>query len=108
MKVAFTCPGCGVAGAVDAVHAGKVVRCKHCGFRSAVPTAGEPEPEMYALDEPTAGKTEGLAVMQAEGSVFVASGGGQPARAPRPGRPANQAPDRARAGVTQTLPGGSG
>ena len=87
MKVAFTCPGCGVAGSLHAAHAGKIVRCKHCGFRSAAPSAGEPAADIYALDEPVAENAGAMDQMPAEGSVFVASGRDDPTRAPRPRRP---------------------
>jgi hypothetical protein len=92
MKVAFTCPGCGVSGSLDAAHAGKIVRCRHCGCRSAVPAAGEPEADVYALDEPTTEPPGDMARVPFEGSVFVAAGRDEPTGAPRPRRPRRKAP----------------
>jgi hypothetical protein len=87
MKVAFTCPGCGVSGSLLAAHAGKIIRCKHCGFRSAAPSAGEPEGDIYALDVPATENAGDMDRVAVEGSVFVASGRDDPTRAPRPRRP---------------------
>jgi hypothetical protein len=51
MKITFTCPGCAAPASVDASAAGSPARCKHCGHRFTIPKPGEPEPEVYALDE---------------------------------------------------------
>jgi hypothetical protein len=81
---------------VDATHAGKIVRCKHCGCRSAVPKPGEPEEEVYALDEPAAATAGGTAETIGQGSVFVPSGGDDRAAARRPVRTAPRTTDRKR------------
>jgi hypothetical protein len=86
MKIPFTCPACGLAGSLHAAHAGKVVRCKHCGCRASVPRPGEPEADVYSLDEPALEKVEGTVKTPTEGSVFVPSGGNDPVRIPRPRR----------------------
>jgi hypothetical protein len=92
MKVPFTCPSCGAAGSVNAAYAGKLVRCKHCGGRSAVPKPGEPEAEVYALDEPAPETTGGMAETTAEESVFVSCGRDDRTTARRPRRPVRAAP----------------
>jgi len=114
MKVPFTCPACGAAGSLDATHAGKIVRCKHCGCRSAVPKVGEPESDVYTLDEPTAEKGGDMARIPVPDSVFVASRGDDTTRAPRPRRPARTAPrsiaherDADFAGRTRLIGGGA-
>ncbi len=84
MKIRFACPSCGASGSVDAVYAGKVVRCKHCGFRSAVPDAGEPQADIYSLDESPAETAGNVALAPAADSVFAASPRGSVKNAPKP------------------------
>jgi hypothetical protein len=64
---------------VDASAAGKAARCRHCGARFTIPKPGEPEPEVYALDEAAVETGRGPAPGAPEGSAFVRSRGSEPA-----------------------------
>jgi hypothetical protein len=78
MKISFTCPSCAAAGSVDASLAGKNARCKHCGYRFAIPVAGEMGAEGYALEEPGGEAVSEPAMSPDAGSTFVRRRGGEP------------------------------
>src|SRR5271157_3662195 len=71
MNVSFACPSCNAAGSVDAVHIGKQVRCKHCGAHFAIPDPQDPQPEVYALEEPSPQAARARSNSPAEDAVFV-------------------------------------
>src|SRR4051812_7749108 len=95
MKIQVACPSCGGACPVDAALVGRGVRCAHCGHRFAIPSPGEPEPDVYGLGEPTKAKAGGTAFCPPQVSVFVSNRGDEPTTAPAP-----REPRRARAGST--------
>lgn len=84
MKIPFACPSCGAAGSADLSYAGKAVRCKHCNHRFILPGSGEPEPEDYALAEPTEGMAGCIATGPAHGSAFVPARGDEPSSVTAP------------------------
>ena len=86
MKISFACPSCGVSGSADDSLAGKLVRCKPCNHRFAIPKAGESEAGGYGLDAPASPKAGGVAIGPDEGSVFAPSRGDSPVFAPSPGK----------------------
>jgi hypothetical protein len=92
MKIRFACPSCGFSGFLDAASAGKTVRCKHCGGRSTVPVAGEPEASVYTLEEPSAEPAREIGRAGEGESVFVASGGDGTLTDPLPSRKVRRAP----------------
>jgi hypothetical protein len=79
-------------GSLDAANAGKTVRCKHCGGRSTVPAAGDPEASVYTLEEPAAAPSGETARAPAGDSTFVAARGDNALTAPMASRHVPRAP----------------
>src|SRR4051794_33619122 len=92
MKIDFACPSCGVSGSAEMAYAGKAVRCKQCQHRFLLPNPGEPESEVYSLDEPTEATGGGTAWEPDRGpaSAFVPSRGDEPTTFTAPDRAKRQ------------------
>ena len=73
MRIPFACPSCAAAGTVDASFAGRPARCKRCGCDFTLPSAAEPEPEGYALEEPVERADIATAIEPSPDSAFVQS-----------------------------------
>lgn len=76
MKLPFACPACGAAGSVDEAFVGRVLRCKPCQHRFAIPARVETTvSESYLLDNlvPSPGRAGPLD--EDRGSSFVAARG---------------------------------
>jgi hypothetical protein len=90
MNVRFTCPDCGLSGSVDAVHAGKIVRCKQCGCRAPIPRPGQPARDEYALEEPATDTWSAAPEAIVQAPAIVTASGREKTSARRPGRRARQ------------------
>src|SRR4051812_5167041 len=98
MKIPFACPSCHATGSAEAAHAGKSVRCKHCGTRFAIPAPETREDEdIYSLEEPDESTARAPSSGLAQQSSFVRSR--VDATAVEPGRK-----QRAGSGLTPTRP----
>ncbi|MHC5539414.1 zinc ribbon domain-containing protein [Singulisphaera rosea] len=87
MKISFECPSCAASGSVDAVHAGKRVRCRHCKYQFAVPGPEGAEPLGYSLEEAPQSPAVALAPGLTEAPVFVPARGDEVTAASTPRRP---------------------
>jgi len=92
MRVRFICPDCGLSGSVDAIHAGKIIRCKRCGRQAPVPKPGEQETDLYALAEPKADPASDWAEDRVPGAVSAMAPGAGATKAPRPRRTTRRSP----------------
>ena len=84
MKVKFACPSCAAAGTVDAVHAGRHVRCKHCGAQLTIPYPEANEPDVYDLEGPVEQPVSKWSRPPDESPVFVPARTDRMAAADRP------------------------
>src|SRR4051812_1718221 len=74
MRIPFACPSCHATGSAEAAHAGKSVRCKHCGTRFVIPVAETQEDEdVYSLEEPDQSTPRPPSSGPAQQSSFVRS-----------------------------------
>jgi predicted Zn finger-like uncharacterized protein len=96
-KLPIVCPACGARGTVDAAHAGREVRCRHCKHSFNIPRPGEVEPQEYALADPIVGPSPSDATE--DGSAYVPAGGREQDDAPsfdKPRRSATRSKARSR------------
>jgi hypothetical protein len=78
-------------GSLDAANAGKNLKCRHCGHRFVAPEAGEPEAEVYMLDEPSTATYQETRRPSAGDATFVPSSGDETTRALKPRRKSQKA-----------------